>query len=150
MAVITVGTNSYVTEAELTTYATDRGETITGDLSVLLIKAMDYIETRRYIGVKTDFDQALQWPREVCTGQYGCEIDNQVVPQDIKDAQMVAALIVDGGDDLQPTVDRATKREKVDVIEVEYQENAIATKRYQKLDDILSKYTYMQIKAIRV
>ena len=64
MATIIVGTNSYVTEAELQTYADDRGIVIQGaDLSVLLINAMDYIETRSYSGQKFDADQSLEFPR---------------------------------------------------------------------------------------
>ena len=150
MAVITVGTNSYATEAELTTYATDRGITIvTVDTTTLLIKAMDYIETRNFIGTKTEVTQTLQWPREVCSGLLNCAIDNLVVPTDIKSAQMIAALIIDGGDEVQPTVERAVKKEKVDVLEVEYMDNASALKRHTKLQDILRPYIVNTFKAVR-
>ena len=150
MATITVGTNSYATEAELATYASDRGITIVEvDTTILLIKAMDYIETRNFIGAKTETTQALQWPREVCSGTLNCDIDNLVVPTDIKSAQMIAALIIDSGDEVQPTVERATKREKVDVLEVEYMDTASALKQHTKLQDILRPYIVNTLKAVR-
>ena len=150
MAVITVGTNSYATEAELATYAADRGITIAeADTTILLIKAMDYIETRRFVGSKTEVTQTLEWPREVCSGTLYCEIDNLVVPNDIKSAQMIAALIIDAGDEVQPIVERAVKREKVDVLEVEYMDNASALKHHTKLNDILRPYILNTLKAVR-
>ena len=70
MATITVGENSYVTETELSTYATDRGVTISGDTSVLLIKAMDFIESRdsmKSIALmsSTDVSPLIVTPRSV-------------------------------------------------------------------------------------
>ena len=147
MATITVGTNSYVTEAELTSYAADRGITISGDTAVLLIKAMDFLETREYKGEPVAYDQALSFPRVFCGAYLDhlqnynyyddlCKYDN-TVPQKIKDAQCEAAIILDGGDDVQPTIDRTVKREKIDVLEVEYSDNALASKQYTKLNDLL-------------
>lgn len=131
MATIVVGTNSYVTEAQLDTYAADRGITIeAADKSILLINAMDYIETRPYAGTKTDPEQALEFPRYPDT----------VVPDDIENAQMVAALLIDSGVDLFATVERAVKREKVDVLETEFMDNAAETPYYPQLENLLSKY----------
>lgn len=166
MAVITVGTNSYVTEAELATYASDRGVTIAADKTVLLIKAMDYLEAREFIGQKTDYTQALQWPRIVCE-QFGytrpnsyesnltyndqyCEYDSAVVPQGIKNAQMIAALLIDSGEDLQPSVGRAVKREKVDVLEVEYMDTATSTTQYRSLQDALKPFVISGIRGVRI
>lgn len=166
MATITVGTNSYVTEAELTTYATDRGVTIAAaDKSVLLIKAMDFLEVQRWTGYKTVSTQALQWPRVLCASNafgypygydYGtylfipCEYDSTTVPNEIKSAQMIAALLIDGGEDIQPTVARAVKREKVDVIEVEYMDNALATSYYSKLQDYIRPFLKTTLSVTRV
>lgn len=149
MAVIEVGTNSYVTEAELTTYATDRGITISGSIDVLLIKAMDYIETRNFIGQKTVSTQTLQFPREVCSGIDGCEIDSTIVPEGIKNAQMIASLIIDGGNDLQPSIERTVKKEKVDAIEVEYMDNALSSKQYVSLNDALRPFIRSGVTAVR-
>ena len=119
------GANSYVTEAELATYAADRGVTISGTASVLLIQAMDYLESLNYIGIKYSEDQPLQWPRDevYIDGYY---IERTTIPNELKNGQLAAALAIDAGNNPLSTVDRATKREKVDVIEVEYMDNAPA------------------------
>lgn len=152
MASITVGTNSYVTEAELTTYATDRGVTISGDAAVLLIKAMDYLETREYIGTRSEYDQVLMWPRVIGGGwpgqyftpDYDYYVDSETVPPRIETAQMIAALLIDGGADLQATEGRAVKRvkKKVDVIETEteYMNTAAGASYYRSLQDALKPY----------
>lgn len=154
MATITVSENSYVTEAELTTYATDRGVTITADTAVLLIKAMDWLEVQQFKGTKTVSTQLLQFPRILCDGYYNppynasfyqpyyhpCEYNRETVPNEIKKAQIMAALLIDGGNDLQPIVDRAVKSERVDVIEVSYQDNASDRPQFTSLQNILRPF----------
>ena len=166
MAIIVVGTNSYATEAELTTYASDRGITITAaDKTVLLIKAMDYLETRQFIGTKTLYNQALQFPRIICgstlynqypLNQYPlnynsipCEFDNLTVPTPIKNAQLIAALLIDAGYDLQSTLGQAVKSEKVDVIEVVYQDNTSSSQQFRSLNDILRPFLNNSMRAVR-
>lgn len=137
MATIVVGTNSYVTEAELTTYATDRGIIISGSTSQLLIKAWDYIDSRNYRGRKFSATQPLEFPR-----YYTAEAPETApaVPEKIKTAQIVAALLTDSGVDLFASIERAVKREKVDVIEVEYMDNANATALYPRLIGLLAEF----------
>ena len=120
---VTVGTDSYVTEAELTAYATARGETLTAYESVLLIKAMDYLESLAYKGEKTSSAQALSWPRDRVYVD-GYLLPSTTVPQIIKDAQMAVALSIDGGTDPLSDVSPAVKRERADVVEIEYQDGA--------------------------
>ena len=55
--------NSYVSESDLATYAADRGVTISGTAAVLLIQAMDYLESKNFNGTKSHITQATQWPR---------------------------------------------------------------------------------------
>lgn len=164
MATITVSENSYVTEAELTTYATDRGVTIYGNTALLLIKAMDWLEVQQFKGSKTVYNQPLQFPRILCDGYYNppynasfyqpyyppCEYDSATVPNEIKKAQIMAALLIDCGNDLQPVVDRAVKREKVDVIEVEYMDNANDRPQYTSLISILRPFLKSGYKIARV
>jgi len=135
MATITVGTNSYVTEAGLQTYATDRGIAISGEASELLIAAMDYIETQIFSGDKYDEDQALEFPRSP-TDQATAD----TVPPKIEKAQIVAAILIDSGENLWETVGRAVKREKVADIEVEYMDNAAESKRFRELNALLAPY----------
>jgi hypothetical protein len=148
MASIVVGTNSYVTVAELETYAIDRGITIAAtDKSVLLIKAMDFMEVQKYKGYKTVSTQALQFPRVLCStgssnycGYVPCEYDSETVPTEIGTAQLVAALLIDSGEDIQANSTQAIKREKVDVIEIEYQDNTNGSVVYTQLNSLIAPF----------
>lgn len=115
--------NSYASEAELAAYATARGVTIAGTAAVLLIKAMDFIESQPFQGYKASEAQALQWPRYSVI-LYGYYLDGDEIPDLLKEAQMQAALTIDGGNELLADEGRATKREKVGEIEVEYMDGA--------------------------
>ena len=134
MATITVGQNSYVTEAELQTYADDRGITIdAADPSVLLIQAMDYLETRSYRGEKTAEGQELEWPRTGITG-----LDEDTVPQKIKDAQMTLALIYDGGGDPLGQIGQRVTQETVEgAVSVRYSDKGNQSTLYPKLTALL-------------
>ena len=136
MAII-VGTNSYNTEAELTTYATDRGVALTGTLSVLLLSAMDWLEAQPFISGRYVLTQALEFPRDLIVYTYETLGE---VPPNIKKAQLAAAVILDGGGSLVGGIDRAIKREKVDVLETEFMDNAAATVIYPELDLLLRGY----------
>ena len=125
---IVAGANSYVSEAELTSYATARGVTLTGTPESLLIKAMDYVETQPFIGTKLTRDQPLQWPRS------GVVIDGwsyppSEIPDELKTAQMTVALAIDEGNDPLAPVSPAIKRKRVkaDTVESEYQDGAPAS-----------------------
>jgi len=137
---VTVGTNSYASEAELTAYATDRGVTIAGDETVLLIKAMDWLEGYIFVGVKGANSQPLKWPR-IRTGLSDDVLyDANDVPLDIKQAQMACALIYDQGGDPLATIGRAKKRVKVDVIETEYADNAVSNPIYPVLNLLIAQF----------
>jgi hypothetical protein len=136
---IVSGANSYVTEAELTTFATERGITITGTNSELIYQSMDYIEQQNFIGVKSTQAQPLQWPR------YDAYVDSYLIasntiPQDLKNAQMQTALSIDEGNGPLDVVEQKVKREKVDVLETEYSDNSSQT--YDpKISNYLKKLT---------
>jgi len=115
--------NSYVSETDLGTYATDRGFTLAASTDPLkadlLIRAMDYLELQPFMGVKYTDAQALQWPR------YGVTIDHyyvdvDAIPQLLIDSLCELAIGIDGGDSPLDNVSRETKKEKVGDIEVEY------------------------------
>ena len=129
--------NSYVSEAELTAYANDRGITLTGSADHLLLLSMDTLETRSYQGSKTSTAQPLQWPRSgvVVDGE---SIDDNEIPSDLKSAQIVTALSIDSGVNPMGTISPAIKREKVDVIEVEYQDNAASRSFDPKINAYLA------------
>lgn len=126
---LTPGTDTYASEAELASYASARGITVTGTPSVLLLLAMDYLATLedRWQGERTSPTQPLAWPR---TGVYvyGTALADDAIPQSLKDAQCRLALDVDAGAALLPTVSAGSKgsiiEETVDVVTVKYAEGA--------------------------
>ena len=135
---VVANANSYVSEANLTTYATDRGITLTGTLSVLLIKAMDYIEGQDFIGYKSIDTQPLQWPR------YGAVIDSyelnsDVIPKELKDAQMSVAVSIGSGADPLSTVSRAIKSESLGPMSTEYMDNASDVEIIRSISNKLRK-----------
>lgn len=138
---LTVGTDTYVTVAEFTAYALKRGVTLAaGQDEIYLTKAMDYLESRIYCGYKTDSTQALQFPRD----------GNTTVPQGIKNAQCIASILIGQGNDLQGNISQAVKREKVDTLEVEYQDGTSGATSYTALNDALRPFIQSGIKGARV
>lgn len=134
---------NYTTAADLTTYADARNITLStsveAELNALLTRAHDYIESKQYQGSRTDSSQTDSWPR---SGVYVDSIlqDSDVVPQGIKNAEMQTAIEIDNGFDPLAVVERATKLEKVDVIEVEYSDNASETYRLTSVNALLRPY----------
>ena len=118
--------NSYVTEAELSEYATARGITLTTSSEQLIVLSMDYIEALEYKGIKTEEDQPLQWPRyNVIVDNYW--IDSDEIPKELKQGQLATAVAIDQGNSPLQLIERTTKREKVDVLEVEYSDGSART-----------------------
>lgn len=112
------GANSYNTEAELTTYAADRGVTLTAAANVLLVSAMDDLESRAYKGEQL---HNLQWPRSGLTN-----VAEDEIPANIKQAQLVAAIGFDQGKSALNTPEQIITSEKTDVITVTYSEKGLA------------------------
>jgi len=111
--------NSYVSAADLTAYATARGITLTADEDILLIKAMDYIESLNYQGLKLLRDQPLSWPRAyVWIDSYYFPVEQ--IPPQLKNGQMQTAIAIDQGNDPLAVVEPQVKTETVDVISVTY------------------------------
>lgn len=119
------GANSYATEAELQAYADARGVTLSGVLEQLLIKAMDYLESLSYKGMKTSSTQPLQWPRSGAVVD-GYSVASDEIPTRLVQGQLATALAIDAGNDPLAPVEPAVKREKVGPLETEYQDGASA------------------------
>jgi hypothetical protein len=129
--------NSYATLAEADAYFADR---VTGNWDgsdttkeQALIKATQYIDAtygRSFSGIKNTQAQALAWPRYHSLDGDGYEVNSLIIPTKIKYATIEAAKLIAGGADLQAELGRATRREKVGSLEVEYMEGAALTSRY--------------------
>ena len=133
---VEIGVNSYGNESGLQTYATLRGVNITGDQTTILIQAMDYIEAQSFFGYKYDTYQDLSFPRSI-------NLTDDVfgnVPKDIITAQYVAALLIDSGEVLNPTVEPSVQKEKVDVVEIWYKDIGNNVNHYPQVDMLLAPY----------
>lgn len=137
---IVTGANSYVSDADFATYASDRGITVTGTAAQLLLRAALYVEQLSFKGDKKTKAQRMQWPRYGVIID-GFSIESDEIPQQLIDLQCEVALAIDGGDDPLGTIDRSVKREKVDVIEVEYMDNAAPFAINRKIKALESKLT---------
>lgn len=99
---IIAGANSFVTDAEFKAYADLRNIDIPAtqpDREALLVLAMDYLFSIESMlqGYRTDPTQALPYPRiGVCLNEY--PIDSNVIPQNIKNAQMELAAQASNSD----------------------------------------------------
>lgn len=121
---------SYATVAEAEAYALARGVVLMATESKL-IQGMDYLEAQRamYQGSKTwpvgtddhPAAQALQFPRTGVVIDCDYELPDNVIPTELKRAQMQYCIELQRGlDPLQGSDGRVVKKTKVDVIEKEY------------------------------
>lgn len=133
------GANSYISEAELSTYAADRGITITGTNAVLIILAMDYIEAQPFQGFKTLIGQTLQFPRTDVL--IDCELlASDEIPTLLKDALAETALAVDRSQSPLADIDRAVKKEGAGAgLFTEYMDAASSTAIIRTIDAKLQK-----------
>ena len=108
-------------------------------IEVLLIKATDYmvnVYRNRWQGRRTNEIQALDFPRyDVVVDGYS--VLSNIVPPLVKNACIELAF-KSNTTELLPDIERATIREKVDVIEVEYDRFAPVQTRYSQIDSMLS------------
>jgi hypothetical protein len=118
MAVI-IGTDSYADEAALSAYAAARGLTIAGDTTQLLLRAMDFIETRSFVGTKATKVQPLQWPRSGVTID-GWSVASDEIPAKLVKAQIEVALSMDASSDPMATEGRAISSTTVGSVSVTY------------------------------
>lgn len=147
---IVSGANSYVAHTDLADYATLRGVTLSAvqaTREVLLIKAMDWLGqyANRWKGVRTDDDQALEWPRaNVILYDSGPYLDQNTIPAELKNLQMTVALAAIDVT-LLPTHDITRQgpivREKVDVLEIEYAN----TGKVMRLPAVTSTEAYLGV-----
>lgn len=122
------GANSYVTEAEFTTYLLERGITLVGPLNAeqLLIRAMDYIESLSYWGNRVSCEQTLSWPRYWVPIEDCCYFPGDTIPPSLKKAQMQVAASIDLGVDPLATIPRLISSVTVGPISITYEKGSNA------------------------
>lgn len=131
-----------------------RGMTLWASMSdpekeAAIIRAAHYMLQHyrmRWSGYRKTSAQAMDWPRydvrkvdgPLAYG-YSGYIEDDVVPVEVQQANAELAFKAASGD-LAPDVARATKREKVDVIEVEYEPGSSQITRYRAIDKLLAPF----------
>jgi hypothetical protein len=147
-----VDAQSYAEVATLETYAALYGVTLAAAddaaKEVLLVKAMLFIESQSFKGMKSTQAQALQYPRyNVCIDGY--LISNDVIPNILINAQCETAISIDTGTDPMDDISRVVTREKIGALEFEYQKGGRVTTYIQKAESLLSKLTHSHVTAVR-
>lgn len=134
------GANSYNTIQQIKDYASARGELLPStdaEIEALVIQATDYLEQFRlqYQGDIVDPLQALAFPRN------GVVIDGYEYPATTLPTYLVRAhaqaTIEAYTSELIPNPSQSVKKEKVDVIEVEYQDSSTSAVGFPKVETLL-------------
>jgi hypothetical protein len=137
------GANSYVSLDEVRAYALDRGATLpqngpspdtSGDVAVtaLTIRAVDYLESRRYKGSK-QFVGNLQWPR-IDVNIDGLDLPVGTIPDNLKKAQCQLVIELLTIDPLKSSTSQI-KYQKLESIEVGFTKDSSPT--MPKVDALL-------------
>jgi len=141
---------SYISVEDASAYFTARGVTTwdaldTGEATVnreaALRKATDYLTAvyrDRWEGVRYTEDQALDWPRAGVVRD-SWQVDTDEIPIEVQRAEAELAL-KSASDDLLADQTQGVVKEKVGVIEVEYNPNSPAATRYKQIESMLRPY----------
>lgn len=123
--------NSYQAVADATAYFANtlfsaQWGALTSDVKAqALITATQWLETLTYTGTRATTTQRLEWPRDA-TNSKGLAANNATIPAEILAAQAELALALGTtptaltGDLGTTNTNGATKRQKLDALEVEY------------------------------
>jgi hypothetical protein len=89
--------------------------------SSAILRGMAYLDSLNFRGAKEDYDNPLEWPRSGVVDDDGYAIDYDEIPAKLMKATAQAAYeeILSPGA-LQSTISGGVKREKIDVLEIEY------------------------------
>jgi len=138
---------SYISVADASTYFSNRGVTTWASIAsdalreAALRKATDYMTAtyrNRWEGFRYTEDQALDWPREgVVRDSWAVGYDE--VPIEVQRACAEFALKAASAE-LQEDLTRGVVREKIDVIEIEYDKNSPERTRYSFIDAMLAPF----------
>ncbi len=139
--------NSYTTVSGVDVYATDYGYTdwtaVSNTIKIQsLLRAMRYIESLSWKGVRSTADQPLEFPRSDLYDRDGYLIDETTIPLSvIKALCEVCILCLPNSDvDLQPALNSDNQRKKLviaDVITEEWQIGRIVREKSTVVLDLL-------------
>tara|TARA_R110000744_G_scaffold29513_2_gene70407 strand:+ start:1363 stop:1839 length:477 start_codon:yes stop_codon:yes gene_type:complete len=120
------GSNTYVSLAEYQAWAAERGITHTGsdaNLITHIYRAMDYIESLKFIGGKANENQSMQWPRLGAIID-GYEVDGTEIPAQLKNAVYESVYATSISNSELAPLERRTQSEKIGDIQITYANNS--------------------------
>lgn len=137
---------SYLSVATYKSYLTKFGyDADSGTDEVIegaLRRSLFAIDAYNFLGVRSNTDQALSWPR-ADVNYDGAYIDSDEIPINLQYAQAEAARLERSGTGTtQPSVTKNIKRKKIDVLETEYFSPAGSTISYSTVLDFLNGLIY--------
>ena len=145
---VVAGANSYIDDAYLLAFALMMGITLPAteaERNPLVFKAMDKVESfrKRFKGYKTTSTQLTQWPRQ------DVYIDDMIfesnlIPTELKKSQAQYAIDAIDKALFESNDGTNVKKEKLDVLEVEYFENgsygeAVFAQAEAYIDELLNR-----------
>jgi len=144
---------SYATVAQYKSYCDARGISYSGVTDTVieqsLVKstdAMTQMFSLRWDGYRVyPLTQALDWPRSYCeikgraVAGWPVYVVNTVIPSEVINACIMLAIEVQSAV-LVPNLEPTVTREKIDVIEVEYDVNSLQYTEYRDVDLLLAPY----------
>ena len=122
-----VDSNTYNDATAIESFLSDRG--LLSDnlgtaeqIEAMALRSMDWLNVQDYIGLRVDNNQSLPFPRSGITLRDCVSLSSDTIPQELKDAQCWLIYYIDQGTDPSTSQTQLVKREKVDVLEIEYQD----------------------------
>lgn len=147
---LTVGTDTYISQAEADAYHVSMGNTgwsTTSTPDVIALKEaslrkatafLDSMARGKWKGRKATADQALAWPRTGVIDEEGYEVSESDIPTAVAVAACEAALRYYVGDDLMPDSANNVASESVaGAVSVSYFEGKETTPVYNKIYKLL-------------
>jgi hypothetical protein len=139
--------NSYASVSAADSYVADRGIAGWTALSSTikqqsLVNATDYLEATyrsAWKGNRVSETQSLSWPRFNVIVD-GFNFPSNVVPTQVVNACIEMAIRASVGETLLADQGQRVRREKIDVIEVEYQDYSDPTQRYPFVNRMVMPY----------
>ena len=124
-----VNSDSYVNSTDIESFLSERSilsETLAtqAQRESMALRAMDYLNTMDYLGKRVSDTQSLAFPRSGITLSDNRLLEPDAIPSELKQAQMWLIYYIDNGSDPTATQTQLVKREKVDTLEIEYQDGS--------------------------
>lgn len=140
--------NSYGDLIGARAYAADRGVVLSTDDDVVtsqMINAMDYLESKDYLGAPISFTQPLSWPRKQLQYDPDTPVPEDVIPPQLVDAQYQLVIEQFNGIKIQPSTSGASGtagaiiEKRVDVLMTRYSDRIGTTSQpmMPKVDALL-------------